>query len=61
MISPKMLAASRILKSKTIEPVFTQLKNTFYSYAPEPSQPLNREPKIVSLDEAVKCIKSGKL
>lgn len=35
------------------------LVKTFYSYAPEPSQPLNREPAIVSPDEAVKCIKTG--
>lgn len=36
------------------------LVKTFYSYSPEPSQPLNREPAIVSPEEAVKCIKSGK-
>lgn len=33
---------------------------TFYTYSPEPGQPLNREPKFCSIDEAVKCVKSGK-
>lgn len=33
---------------------------TFYTYSPEPSQPLNREPKFCSIDEAVQCVKSGK-
>ncbi|KAJ6637676.1 4-hydroxybutyrate coenzyme A transferase [Pseudolycoriella hygida] len=35
------------------------LVKNFYSYSPEPSQPLNREPAIVSPEDAVKCIKSG--
>ena len=33
---------------------------SFYTYSPEPAQPLNRDPKWVSAKEAVKCIKSGK-
>lgn len=33
---------------------------TFYTYSPEPSQPLNREPTFCSIDDAVKCVKSGK-
>ncbi|KAJ9601609.1 hypothetical protein L9F63_000217, partial [Diploptera punctata] len=32
---------------------------SFYTYSPEPAQPLNREPKWVTAEEAVKCIKSG--
>lgn len=34
--------------------------NTFYTYSPEPSQPLNREPTFCSVEDAVKCVKSGK-
>lgn len=34
---------------------------TFYTYSTEPSQPLNREPVFCSIDDAVKCVKSGKL
>lgn len=33
---------------------------TFYTYSPEPSQPLNREPTFCSVEDAVKCVKSGK-
>lgn len=36
------------------------LRKTFYTYSPEPGQPLNREPTFCSVDEAVKCVKSGK-
>ena len=32
---------------------------SFYTYSPEPSQPLNREPVICSIEDAVKCVKSG--
>lgn len=60
MLSKKMLPVSKFLKSRLVGPVISQLNNTFYSYSPEPSQPLNREPKIVSVEEAVKCIKSSK-
>jgi hypothetical protein len=33
---------------------------SYYTYSPEPAQPLNRDPKWVSAKEAVQCIKSGK-
>lgn len=32
---------------------------SYYTYSPEPAQPLKRDPKWVSAKEAVKCIKSG--
>lgn len=33
---------------------------TYYTYSPEPSQPINREPTFCSIEDAVKCVKSGK-
>lgn len=33
---------------------------TYYTYSPEPSQPLNRDPTFCSIEEAVKCVKSGR-
>lgn len=36
------------------------LKRTFYTYSPEPSQPINRDPTFCSIEDAVKCVKSGK-
>lgn len=33
---------------------------TFYTYSPEPSQPINRDPTFCSVADAVKCVKSGK-
>ncbi|XP_076365197.1 succinyl-CoA:acetate/propanoyl-CoA:succinate CoA transferase-like [Tachypleus tridentatus] len=35
------------------------IKRTFYGYSKEPFQPLNREPKWMSAEEAVQIIKSG--
>jgi len=32
---------------------------TYFTYTPQVSQVLDREPKWVSADEAVQCIKSG--
>lgn len=32
---------------------------SFYTYSPEPAQPLKRDPKWVSAKEAVQCIQSG--
>lgn len=61
MYVTKIAGAARLLGQKSISPTVTQLKNSFYSYSPEPSQPLNREPKYVSVEDAVKCVKSGKL
>lgn len=34
-------------------------KRTFYTYSPEPSQPINRDPTFCSIEDAVKCVKSG--
>ncbi|KAK7869590.1 hypothetical protein R5R35_003381 [Gryllus longicercus] len=34
-------------------------RRSYYSYSNEPAQPLNREPKWCSFEEAVKCIQSG--
>lgn len=34
---------------------------TYFTYSPEIAQPLQREPKWTSAEEAVKCIKSGEL
>lgn len=36
-----------------------QSSKTFYTYSPEPGQPLNRDPTFCSVEEAVKCVKSG--
>lgn len=36
------------------------MNRTFYTYSPEPSQPINRDPTFCSVDDAVKCVKSGK-
>lgn len=33
---------------------------TYYTYSPEPSQLLDREPTFCSVEDAVKCVKSGK-
>lgn len=41
-------------------PVVSQPRNNFYSYTNEPSHTLFRSPTIVSVEEAVKCIQSGK-
>lgn len=35
------------------------LNRTFYTYSPEPSQPINRDPTFCSIEDAVKCVKSG--
>lgn len=35
-------------------------QRTYYTYSPEPGQPLNRDPTFCSIEEAVKCVKSGK-
>lgn len=32
---------------------------SFYTYSPEPSQPINRDPTFCSIEDAVKCVKSG--
>lgn len=57
MYTTKFLNVSKHLKC------ISNLKSTpnrnFYSYSPEPAHPLNKEPKIVSIAEAVKCVKSG--
>lgn len=37
-----------------------ETQRTYYTYSPEPSQPLNRDPTFCSIDDAVKCVKSGK-
>jgi hypothetical protein len=34
-------------------------RRSYYTYSPEPAQPLKRDPKWVSAKEAVQCIKSG--
>ncbi|PSN40281.1 hypothetical protein C0J52_22100 [Blattella germanica] len=34
---------------------------SYYTYSPEPAQPLNKDPKWVSAKEAVQCIQSGSL
>lgn len=34
-------------------------KKTYFTYTPQVSQVLDREPKWVCADEAVQCIKSG--
>lgn len=34
---------------------------TYFTYSPEIAQPLQKEPKWTTAEEAVKCIKSGKL
>lgn len=37
------------------------LKRKFYTYSPEPGQPIDREPTFCSIEDAVKCVKSGKI
>lgn len=41
-------------------PLVNGVQRTFYTYSPEPSQPINRDPTFCSIEEAVKCVKSGK-
>lgn len=33
--------------------------NSYFTYSPEPAQPLPRDPKFTTAEEAIKCIKSG--
>lgn len=33
--------------------------NTFFTYCAEPAQPLERDPKWTTAEDAVSCIKSG--
>lgn len=33
--------------------------NFYFTYSPEPAQPLPRDPKWTTAEEAVTCIKSG--
>ncbi len=35
------------------------LVNYYFTYSPEPAQPLQKDPKWTSAEEAVNCIKSG--
>lgn len=37
----------------------SDLQRTFYTYSPEPGQPINRDPTFCSIEDAVKCVKSG--
>lgn len=46
--SPRTLAATSAAKN-------------YFTYSKEPSQPVDNVPKFVSSEEAVKCIKSGKV
>lgn len=48
---------------KKLNGIISLLKpKTYYTYSPEPAQPLQRDPVMVSsAKEAVKCIKSGKI
>lgn len=39
--------------------ISTHTNRTFYTYSPEPSQPINRDPTFCSIEDAVKCVKSG--
>lgn len=63
-----MYAIGRCINFKTATKIeqFGRLSSidtnkTYYTYSPEPSQPLNREPTFCSVEDAVKCVKSGKL
>lgn len=33
--------------------------NSYFTYSPEPAQPLNKDPKWTTAEDAVSCIKSG--
>ncbi|XP_046384402.1 4-hydroxybutyrate coenzyme A transferase [Ischnura elegans] len=55
-----MALASRIVRaSQALRGVSVKKARSFYTYTPEPSQPLDRQPEWLSADEAVKVIKSG--
>lgn len=54
----RKLLPSRLNPSLSLLTKQTQ-HNNFYTYSNEPSQPLNRSPTICSVEEAVKCVKSG--
>lgn len=38
---------------------YSSKRRTYFTYSPEIAQPLQREPKWTTAEEAVKCIKSG--
>lgn len=40
---------------------YSSKQRTYFTYSPEIAQPLQREPKWTTAEEAVKCIKSGNL
>lgn len=50
------------IKSTTTKiplPTAATSNHSYYTYVNEPSHPLDRQPQIVSVEEAVKCVKSG--
>lgn len=47
-------------RTAAVQSALITSKNTYYTYSPEPGQPLNRDPTFCSIEEAVKCVKSGK-
>lgn len=58
----KVLCLKRINQFRVASEFVKQNQcKTYYTYSPEPSQPLNRDPTICSIEDAVKCVKSGKL
>lgn len=49
----------RLLLQSRQSNVKKSLINSFFTYSPEPAQPIERDPKWTSAEDAVTCIKSG--
>lgn len=50
----------KLVKAATNNGSAVSQVKTYYTYSPEPSQLLDREPTFCSVEDAVKCVKSGK-
>lgn len=50
---------SKFLLQKNKNNIKRSSVNLYFTYSPEPAQPLARDPKWTTAEEAVNCIKSG--
>lgn len=51
----------RLTNSSSVIATTNVRKNNYFTYSNQISQPLNREPKYCSADEALKILESGNL
>lgn len=51
----------RLTNSSSVVAANNVRKNNYFTYSNQISQPLNREPKFCSADEALKILESGNL